>query len=748
MYPAFSSLQSATIGQEWMASATLILSALCCLWLLRYRRLYSALRNEQHSTLELIDNLSEGIYRSSLDGQMLSANPALVRLNGYESEAELLSAVRDIGAEWYVDPKRRDEFRTALEREGKVEDFVSEIYRHKTRERIWISECARIVRSKETGEPLCYEGSVREITETIQRLKLEEQFQKLTSQLPGGLFQMVRHQDGRYANLYLSSGFRRIFGVPEQLLLDNGRVFIRQIHNADRRAYLQALRDSAERLQPLDIEFRVRTAKGAEKWLRSIAKPEVSNGEITWHGYVADISLRKRQQIEIEELAYFDPLTELPNRRMLVDRLTQALAACARRGDRGALLFIDLDNFKTLNDTHGHDVGDAFLVQVAARLKESLRRNDIVARIGGDEFVVIAEELGRDQATAVSRGITIANQILGAFRNGFEFGDLRHKGSASIGVVVFDGVETRVDEILKQADVAMYQAKTAGRDGVALFDAQTMDRDAQRQRMLSDLTTAIAEETLDLLYQPQFDRAGNICGAEALCRWNHTEHGLMLPARFIPLAEQNGLADGLGRLVLGRGIDQLAAWQKVRVINHLRLAINVSAPWFGSPDFAPFLVARIADSGADPAGLTLELTEHVMAEDHKVVLRRMRELSGLGMRLSLHNFGAGYSSLAYLKRLPFDEVKIDGGFVADIERADRDRAVIRMMLSTAKKLRLRTVAENVENPQQEETLRSFGCDVFQGFLYSPALTAQALAARFATQPKSLATPLAVRRLTA
>jgi diguanylate cyclase (GGDEF)-like protein/PAS domain S-box-containing protein len=477
-------------GAGWQAAASIALCIVLLIWTVHYRRRYLAVSDEYATTLELIDHLSEGIYRSSPDGRQLSANPALVRLNGYDSEAELLAAVRDIAQEWYVEPGRRAEFRAMMERDGKVEDFVSEVYRHKSRERIWISECARTVRDK-TGKTLFYEGSVREITETIKRLKLEEHFQKLTKQLPGGLFQVVRRQDGRYATLYLSSGFSRMLELPEEMLLDDGSVFVRHIHEADRPLYLKALQHSAAKLEPLDLEFRVRTASGEEKWLRATAEPEAVGEEITWHGYIADISLRKRQQIEIEELAYFDPLTHLPNRRMLVDRLTQALAACGRRGDRGALLFIDLDNFKTLNDTHGHDIGDAFLAQVAGRLKETLRKSDTVARIGGDEFVVIAQELGRDHASAVSRGITIANQILGSFREGFELGELRHQGSASIGVVVFDGTDTRVEEILKQADLAMYQAKAAGRDGVALFDPPGADRAVDRERMTSRPATAM-----------------------------------------------------------------------------------------------------------------------------------------------------------------------------------------------------------------------------------------------------------------
>jgi diguanylate cyclase (GGDEF)-like protein/PAS domain S-box-containing protein len=724
MQAIFSSLLEMGASKNWLVTANLILSILLCLWMLRCRRLYLRAREEQLNGRDLIENLSEGVYRSTLDGRQISANRALVRLNGYASEAEQIAGVKDIAREWYVDPARRDEFRAILARDGVVEDFVSEIYRHKTRERIWITESARVVRDKTSGKPLFYEGSVREITETMKRLAVEEQFRKLTDQLPGALFQFVRHADGRHSIQYLSPGFWRILDLPADEPIATTRVFEACIHPDDRAEYYRSLNASAGSLDVWAHEFRIVGRGGGEKWLRVMAHAEAADGAVTWHGYLADISVRKKHEMEIEELAYFDPLTRLPNRRLFLKRMAEAIADCERRGDHGALLFIDLDNFKTLNDTQGHDVGDAFLNQVADRLRGCVDRCDTVARIGGDEFVIILDADGHDRAHTTRHAITRANRVLSALRNPFELGALRHVASASVGIVVFDGLEKRGDEILKCADIAMYEAKAAGRNGMALFDPATMDREAERYQLTGDLRAAFAGDQLVLHFQPQVDANGDVTGAEALLRWHHPTLGMVFPDQFVQLAEQFGLGHELGQFVLARGVETLAAWQRTPGHAGLGLAINISVQSFTTDDFVPGLKQLIEAHQVDATRLTLELTEHVMAKDQTQIARRMAELKRLGVRLSLDDFGTGYSSLTYLKKLPFDEVKIDGGFVADIENGESDRALVKTILAMARNLGLTAVAEHVENIRQQAFLRAFGCDFFQGYLYGKAVPEQ------------------------
>jgi len=730
--PAFlASFFELASSHYWLVTANFILSVLLGLWIIRYRRLYLSAREDQNNTDELIENLSEGIYRSLPNGAQIKANKALVRLNGYSTEREMLAAVRNIAKEWYVEPGRRAEFKFLLETQGQVVDFISEIYRHKTRERIWITESARVVRDKHTGRTLYYEGSVREITETVKRLKLEEQFSKLMREVPGALVQFEQTPDLRSTTVtYLSPGFERITGIPMQEMYENPAIFLKGVPVDEQEQYTSALSWVDGVPKPYDIEHRFQHRDGTDRWLRVSATPEICNGVVIWHGYMSDVTLRKNNEIAVQRLAYFDTLTGLPNRRAFLDRMACTVGRCSERRDRAALLFIDLDNFKSLNDTQGHDVGDQYLVQVARRLTAAVGESDLVARIGGDEFVVVLEGIGVSDASAARQAITVGNRVIAAMRESFRLGDVSHRASASIGVVVFDGESAAPDEILKRADIAMYEAKSAGRDSLALYDPVSMSRESERYQLLADLRDAIASpgEQFELHYQPQMDGAGCVVAAEALIRWNHPVQGMIYPDRFIPLVEQFGLIGDLGAMVLKRGVERLAHWRADPALSQLRLAVNLSVQCFQSDDLVPRLAKLLSDYRVDGAKLTIEVTEHVMARDQKVIAGRMEELKQLGVRLSLDDFGTGYSSLTYLKKLPFDEVKIDGSFVADIETAENDRVLVKTILAMARTLDLAVVAEHVETFRQEAFLRAHGCDCFQGWLYSKALPAESFAA--------------------
>ncbi len=727
MSQVFSSFVEGGAAIPWLLAAGLLaLAATGAAF--HFRMLYRRSEEERENQRDLIENLYEGIYRSTPDGRQLSANRALVRLNGYDSEDEMLASVGDIATEWYVLPTRRDEFRALLRRDGFVENFVSEVYRHKTRERIWISESARLVRDRRTGRTLFYEGSVREITETVNRLSAEERLRKLSSQVPGGLIQFVRRADGTCTVPFMSSGFREIYGLREDEEILSPGAFIAMVHPQDRKAFLENARAGIEAGGSWDQEYRISLRDGTMKWLQINAKAEPVDDGIVWHGYVSDITARKKTEPEIEKLAFFDPLTGLPNRRMFMDSMARALACCRERDASGALVFIDLDNFKVLNDTRGHDVGDAFLIQVAERLKGCVGPHDTVARIGGDEYVAILPDAGRDGAAATRAAILAGNRVLSAMREDFLLGASRHRSSACVGVVVFDGSSASTDEILKHADIAMYQVKAAGRDGMAIYDHKSMSAESERYRLLDDFKAALADKTLELHFQPQVDESRRVVGAEALCRWRHPQLGMLLPARFVPLTERFGLIREFGNVVLAKGLAELARWQADPATAGLRLSVNVNVQCFACEDFVPNLAALIESHGLDARLLTLEMTEGVVAGGRKAIARRMLALKKLGVRLSLDDFGAGYSSLAYIKRLPFDELKIDGGFIADIERSESDRQLVKSILGTARTLKLTAVAEHVETVGQETFLRAFGCDCFQGHLYSPALPADAFVA--------------------
>lgn len=678
--------------------------------------------DETQMLRDLVENLSEGVYRFNLDGQLMSANRALVALNGYASECEMLKSIRAVGREWYVDPERRAEFDRRLHAEGRVEEFISEVFRHKTRERIWVTESARLVRHPRTGRALFYEGSVRDVTETMRRLMLEEQFSRLTRELPGVLFQIEVPDIGIPRLAYLSPGITRITGYPHEAHLADPSLLNQLILPEDQAPYERSLEEARRLLAAWEIEFRITALNGDERWLRVTASPQRNEGMLVWHGYLSDISMRKRHEIEIADLAYFDTLTRLPNRRLFLDRMAGETALGEPGASFGALLFIDLDNFKTLNDTQGHDVGDAFLVQVAERLRGCVAPGDMVARLGGDEFVVVLSPQP-DAGRATRGAITVGNRVVSTLQARFTLGPLVHIGSASVGAVTFDRAEARVDEILKRADIAMYQAKGAGRNGLALFDPSTMEREAERFQLLGELRTAIAERQIVLHFQPLLDDTRKLRGAEALARWQHPERSMVRPDQFVPLAEQFGMSAELTRLVLEAGFETLARWQEDPATSGLRLSLNVSALSFSERDFVDLLKFLIDQHEIDPTMLTLELTETVMARDEESVASRMHEMKKLGIRLSLDDFGTGYSSLRLLKKLPLDEIKIDGGFVSDIESSDEDRALVKTILAMARMLDLETVAEHVENIRQESFLRAFGCDYFQGYLYAPAMPA-------------------------
>jgi diguanylate cyclase (GGDEF)-like protein len=711
-------LQTIAESQAWLAAAGFATALVLGVATDRYRRLYKSAVEREKSSADLIANLSEGIYRSTPEGRMISANLALVKLNGYASDAELLASVGDIGTEWYVDPKRRRQFREFLMQDGRVTDFVSEIYRHKTRERIWVSENARMVRDPNTGLALYYEGSVREVSNTVRRLQLEEQFRKLASQVPGGLFQMVRHKGGEYSLPFASSGFAELSGLDAEGPLPDQMAFLELVHEDDRRDFVETLRLSGERLVRWDLEFKARRNDGAFRWLRVTATPETVPEGILWHGYIADISQKKANEQSIERLAFFDPLTELPNRRKFLDRVSQAVRRRNEAGGHGALLFIDLDNFKSLNDIHGHEVGDQFLRQVAERLKPCVRGCDTVARIGGDEFVILIESAGADSAMATRKAIVTADRALSALREEYQIGPLRHRSSASIGVVVFGPDGDTPEQVLKHADIAMYRAKSSGRDAVAVFDREAIDQDRWRHRLFDDLKLAVGTEQIQFHFQPQFDEEGRLIGAEALARWTHPEFGLLLPERFVPLTERFGLVSEFNEAMLTLGMKTLARWEADPVLRDLTLAVNVNGRFVAHECFAPWVGEMLAHHDVDGHRLTIEVTENSIAVDMERARRAMRGVRDLGVRIALDDFGSGFSCLAHLRHLPLDEIKIDGAFVRDIEAGETGRAYVRSILSMSRFLGLTSVAEHVESKGQEAYLRALGCDRFQGFHFA------------------------------
>jgi len=454
------------------------------------------------------------------------------------------------------------------------------------------------------------------------------------------------------------------------------------------------------------------------EWL-SISAVHDGQGKIThFVSSFLDITQRKEAEEQIEFLAYFDPLTQLPNRRLLNERLQKLLAASGRHRRYGALLFIDLDNFKTLNDTMGHAVGDSLLIQVAQRLRQSVRAGDSVARLGGDEFVVLLEELSPDIHDAIAQIRRAAEHMLESLGRPYALGEITHHCTASIGAVPFRDIGDSIEGLLKAADMAMYKAKEAGRNALRFFDPAMQTEIEQRAALERDLRQALAEGQFALHLQPQVNHDGKIFGAEALIRWQHPQRGTIMPGDFISLAEETRLILPIGQWVLTKACHQLALWQQDPATSGFSLAVNVSAVQFRDGAFVDNVAHALAESGIRPELLKLEITESVLLENTGEAITRMRALKDrLGVGLSLDDFGTGYSSLSYLKQLPLDQVKIDRSFVRDIDSNANDAAIADAVIALGRAFKLKVIAEGVETVSQRDALLARGCDAFQGYLY-------------------------------
>jgi len=443
-------------------------------------------------------------------------------------------------------------------------------------------------------------------------------------------------------------------------------------------------------------------------------------------GTFNDITSTKAAAEEIQNLAFFDSLTRLPNRRYLLDQLTHALATSKRNAQSGALLFLDLDHFKNLNDTLGHDAGDLLLKKVSERLVLCVRENDTVARLGGDEFVLLLEGLKGDELAAQVEAIGF--KILTALSQPYELDGRSYFSSSSIGITLFGSQQSdaNVEDLLRQADIAMYQAKASGRNTLRFFDPQMQDIISARASMELELRTAIQDNQFQLYYQTQVDNAGKVLGVEALIRWLHPNKGMVSPIQFIPLAEDTGLIIPIGQWVLETACMQLVAWQKDQLTQHLSISLNVSAKQFHQHDFVPQVKAAIAHYDVDPSLLKLELTESLLLADVDNTIAIMHELKQVGLRFELDDFGTGYSSLQYLKRLPLSQLKIDQSFVRDIATDSSDRAIVLTIITMAHTLGLEVIAEGVETEEQRQYLIENGCMHFQGYLFSQPLPIEQL----------------------
>lgn len=503
----------------------------------------------------------------------------------------------------------------------------------------------------------------------------------------------------------------------------------RCIFKGDKDKVNKAIQGLLEENAPYNIEYRmVRPSDGKQIWIwdRGVVLEHNDQGEPIWVvGIVQDITDKKTNQEKIESLAFYDVLTQLPNRALLQDRMQQAIEHFKRTKEYGAVLFLDLDRFKELNDTYGHQAGDGLLIEVANRIQAVLRMEDTVARFGGDEFVIIVNSLSPDMLKAALKAENIASNICQAVNNSYSLTTTKEKVdyqvSASIGIALIDSMDIEPPQLLQLADVALYRAKENGRDNYVIFNPKMQEQLNHTIKLEKEIRLSIKRSDFTLYYQPQYDIKGNLIAAEALIRWIHPELGLVSPGDFITVAEDSNLIVPIGSWVLTEACKQLKQLQSDKRYQHISLSVNISAKQILQKNFVSDVIKIVTESKINKGKLKLELTESVLLKDMEDTIEKLQQLQHFGVHFSLDDFGTGYSSLGYLKNLPISELKIDRSFIQDITDEESDLIMVKTIIDLGKNFGLNVVSEGVETKLQLNTLATLGCDIYQGFYFSKPL---------------------------
>ncbi len=665
-----------------------------------------ALRRESEKNLALLHNASDGIHILDPDGNVIEASDSFCDMLGY-SRAEIIGMNVTTWDASFSKSEIPQVISRQLSNKGRSQFETRHRRKDGTLFDVEVSGFPLVL----DGKPALFNAS-RDITERKHSLaELNIAATAFESQ------EGILVSDANSKILRVNSAFTEITGYSTaEVIGKNPRILSSGRHDAN---FYSSMWESLNTNGVWKGEIWNRRKNGEiyPEYLTITAVKDQSNNVTNYVASLADITHRKAAEQEIKNLAFFDPLTQLPNRRLLLDRLQQALSSCARSGKTGAILFIDLDNFKNLNDTLGHDIGDLLLRGVAQRLVSCVREGDTVARLGGDEFVVLLEDLSEIPLESAKQAEVIGEKILVDLNHPYQLGQFEYHSTPSIGVSLFADHRVKTDELLKQADIAMYQAKKAGRNTLRFFDPKMQESISTRANLEIGLRRALSDGQFQLFFQPQVDRSQHVIGAEALIRWQHPERGLISPLEFIPLAEETGLIVPIGQWVLDTACAQIKAWEREAVTRDLVLAVNVSAKQFHQTDFAAQVKATIERYAIEPSHLKLELTESMLQVNIDDTIAIMMALKQMGVRFSLDDFGTGYSSLQYIKRLPLDQLKIDRSFVNEIVSDVGDKAIVTTIIAMAHSLNINVIAEGVETDGQRLQLIELGCVHFQGYLF-------------------------------
>jgi len=676
------------------------------------------LDSRERSFRSVFDNNPVPQLLQTMHGTIVDVNTAFVGATGYEKKELLGHMVAEVGL-WASQTELRRVSET-LRRDGRL-NGVEGVGRLRSGEErfVLLYTCSLAIDGVQHFLHTLVDITARRQAQEALRER-EERLSFLLSRTSAVIY--TSRAEGDFGTTFVSESVQGLLGYAPQEFTSDPDFWFSHLHPDDALAFAtvkpKLLTDDF-----LVHEYRFRHRDENYRWIHDETRlyRDANGRPLELIGFWMDVTERKQDAEKIHQLAYFDALTGLPNRRRLVEQLRHSLMLKARNHRHGAVLFIDLDNFKSLNDTQGHDVGDRLLQQVAKRLRSCVREIDAVARLGGDEFVVILDELSGDPAYAATQAEVVGQKILLALNHVYDLGGREHRSTPSIGITLFGDATDNVDDLLKQADLAMYQAKSAGRNTLRFFDVGMQASVDRRVAMEADLRMGLARQELLLHFQPVVRDDGSVVGAEALARWWPPNRSPVPPSEFIPLAEASGLILPLGHWVLQAACAQLAAWSSQPALSRLTLAVNVSAHQFREPDFVIQVLQMLEHSGANPALLKLELTESLLAHSVEDIIAKMTALRAHGIGFSLDDFGTGYSSLAYLKRLPLDQIKIDQSFVRDVLTDPNDAAIARTIIALGESLGLEVIAEGVETEGQREFLDRQGCHVYQGYLFSPPL---------------------------
>lgn len=664
------------------------------------------LRESEDRYRRILQTSIDGFSATSCDGRFLDVNAAYCQMIGYGREELLNMRISDL-----------ESMESPEETARHIQELVGKGYcRFETRHRRKDGQVLEIEISavyQPGADGGCCFAFLRDITES-KRAEEELRIAAIAFESQAG----VMVTDAKGVIVRVNRAFTRLTGYSAEeavgqtsALLKSGR------HDL---AFYQGMWETLKQKGYWQGQMwnRRKNGKIYAEWL-TITAVTATDGRITHYvGTFSDITQNREAEAEIHRLAYYDPLTQLPNRRLLQDRLGQALAATARSGHCGAILFLDLDNFKTLNDTRGHDVGDLLLAEVAQRLHACVRGGDTVARLGGDEFVVLLEDLSGEAEEAAAQAKLVGDKIQESIAQPYLLKGCDYHCTTSIGISLFRDSNVTVEELLKHADLAMYQSKNAGRNTLRFFDPAMQAALDERSALEADLRLALMHRQLRLYYQPQMESTCGLVGAEALLRWVHPERGLVAPGEFIPLAEETGLILPIGLWVLETACAQLKKWEDNPHTRELRLSVNVSARQFRQPDFVAQVQQVLLEAGADPTRLKIELTESLVLDNVSDTIIKMQALKAIGVGFSMDDFGTGYSSLSYLTRLPLDQLKIDRSFIRDFGSDPNGATIVQTIIIMGKTLGLNVIAEGVETEAQREFLDRNGCHTFQGYLFS------------------------------